>query len=236
MAAVTGVRGAGASSGITSSIQTPVGAAAGDLLVVCHIVDNDITSPDVMTAESAGFTARASYGPQYEPRLKLWTRPLSAGDLSSSWTFRHNTGTSNDRSWALIALSCSEVDPDNPIDAGPVTGYAAGSTTTFSAPTLTATVAGGISLVFGSGTRYSTSDTGNQFFTPPAAWTERYDVGQLWLKPVVYARNNVTGATGSANATITGGGAGNGYSSMHVILKHKSASVAVSTSGFLPFF
>lgn len=215
----------GADTPYRSTIAVPNGAQAGQVFAVCHIVDNDAALAG-MTPVGGGFVQRAEYGPLYEPRLKVWTRTLTAGDLGTTFTFQHHTSSGN-RSLAMVGLACTEVDPDAPLDVGPTTGYGTGSQTTMQVPALTPSIPGGLSIVLGAGTAYSTSHTGNQFFTTPAAWTERYDVGQLWLKPIVYTRDNVTGSTGSANASITGGGAAAGYSSMHVVLRHKPSGPVV---------
>jgi len=229
MAGVRAVsRSGGGDQPYRGDIVVPPDAEPGDLFVVCHIVDNDIASPDAMTSLDSGFVARAAYGPQYQPRLKLWTRPLVADDIGEPFTFQHNTATGN-RSWALVGLACFDVDPDNPLDVPVATNVVqsngGNARNTLTNASLTPSVAGGLSIVMGSGTRYATGDVGAQFFTPPANWVERHDVGQVWLKPTVYTRDNVPAAgSGAANAAIANSGAASGYSTMHVMLRHKAAA------------
>lgn len=223
MAFVRDSAGTGSSSGYQSSVSCPSGAAVGDLLIVCHMVDNDISGVAAMSAVSTGFVEIAAYTNNYVPRLKMWAKQLNSGDLGSSFTFRHNTDTNNDRSWSLIALSCGDVDPDTPL-IGMQTYYRPNGSTQLTANSVpTGSNNNTLSVVMGCGLRYGTSDPGAQFFNPPANWVERYDVGQVWMKPTVYTRDNISGTqTGSAFATILNSGANNGQSVIHAALRHKT--------------
>lgn len=222
MAFVRDAVGSGASNGYQSSVSCPPGAEVGDVLVVCHMVDNDISGTAAMSAVSSGFVERVAFASNYVPRLKLWTKQLVASDLGSSFTFRHNTDTNNERSWALIALSCGDVDPDNPI-RNYTTNSRTNNSTTMISTSVSGTSAGDLSVVSGCGLRYNASDVGQQFFTPPAGWVERFDVGQIWMKPTVYTRDNLTGtSSGIANASISSSAAQNGQSVIHAVFRHKT--------------
>lgn len=209
-----------------SRAVAPPAGQAGDSYVVFQIADNDTALANMTAPAGQNFTERASAGVLYCPRLKVWTRPYD-GSEPASWTFRNDPSAAHQN--ALVAMALSDIDLDALLVGTPATASTPPQTTgtVFPVPAMTVDQVGQLSVVFGAGLIYNAPDAGGAFFTPPTTtppWTEYLDLGQSWMKPVLYARRAAaTGSTGDPSATLSKA-LTQGRAVMHVLFSEKVAA------------
>jgi hypothetical protein len=194
-----------------TTVTAPAGSAVGDVIVVC--LDAGGPSAATITPPSGWTqlgTVTYSAPDPWNVVLQMWAKPWATGE--TSWTWLHSSSSTQ-----AYAVAYQGVDVTAMADVAASTAFApSGATATAGSIT---TVTAGAPGVLARG-----AWDGNAI-TPPAGWTEVFDVPVLWVAERDWP---TPGATGTVAVPTGNGSSGYPWGIIHAALRPSTGGGATN--------